>query len=258
MNAQELSRIRASEVWRRDRMESVDTEDGPVIVKAQRPARPPIAAWALRLLSRLARSPELKPVPAPGGAAGQAIEVRRLTALRVAGVRVPSVVHVDSEFFVMERLAGQSLAQRLDPRPPEARALWEQGLAFLREVHARGQCLSQASARNLIVTPEGIAAIDFEDDPLEVLALREAQVRDWLLYLQSTVWLLPHSHDELLPVWERYAPAGADAAAMLRSVGRMAWMRHLPNQRKPWGRDIVSAQAAAALLHAWARRRQAS
>lgn len=257
MNAQELARIRASEGWRRHRMESFDTAEGPVIVKAQRPPRPPVAAWALKLLSRLARSPELKPVPAPGGAAGQGIEVRRLTTLRMAGVRVPAIVHVDSEFFVMERLAGQSLAERIDASPSDARALWEQGLRFLHEVHARGQCLSQAVARNLIVTAEGLAAIDFEDDPLQVLSLREAQVRDWLLYLQSTVWLLPASHEELLPVWERFAPAGADAAAMLQSVRRMAWMRHLPNRRKPWGRDIVSAQAAAALLHAWARRRQA-
>ncbi|HEX7890614.1 MAG TPA: hypothetical protein VF522_14730 [Ramlibacter sp.] len=257
MNAQELARIRASAGWRRDRMESFETEEGPVIVKAQRPPRPPIAAWSLKLLSGLARSPELKPVPAPGGAAGQAIEVQRLTILRMAGVRVPAVVHVDSEFFVMERLAGQSLAERMDANPSDARALWEQGLRFVHGVHARGQCLSQAVARNLIVAADGIAAIDFEDDPLQVLSLREAQVRDWLLYLQSTVWLLPPSHEDLLPVWERFAPAGADAAAMLRSVGRMAWMRHLPNQRRPWGRDIVSAQAAAALLHAWARRQQA-
>ena len=123
-------------------------------------------------------------------------------------------------------------------------------------MHARGQYLSQASARNLMVTPGGIAAIDFEDDPREVLPLAAAQVRDWLLYLQSTVWLLPQSQDELLPLWERLAPTGADAAAMLESVERMAWMRHLPRKRKPWGRDIVSAQAAASLLHAWARRWQ--
>lgn len=257
MNAQELARIRASDGWRRHRMEAFDTEDGPVIVKAQRPGRPAIAAAALGLLARLVRAPEIKPVPAPGGAAGQAIEVRRLTELRMAGVRVPAVVHVDAEFFVMERFAGNSLAERLDRQPPDARALWEQGLRFLHEVHARGQCLSQASARNLIVTDTGLAAIDFEDDPLQVLQLREAQVRDWLLYLQSTVWMLPRPHAELLPLWKQLAPAGADAAAMRKAVARMAWMRHLPDQRKPWGRDIVSAQAAAALLHAWAQRRPA-
>lgn len=255
MNAQDLARIRASEGWRRHRMEAFDTQDGPVIVKATRPVRPAIAAWALKLLSALARSPELKPVPAPGGAAGQAIEVRRLTELRHAGVRVPAVVHVDAEFFAMERLPGQSLAERLDARPPDARALWEQGLHFLQDVHARGQCLSQASARNLIVTPQGLAAIDFEDDPLAVLTLQEAQVRDWLLYLQSTVWLLPQARGELLAAWERVAPSGADAQPLLAAVRRMAWMRRLPDRRKPWGRDIVSAQAAAALLHAWALRR---
>lgn len=257
MNAQDLARIRASEGWRSHRTEAFETEDGPVIVKAQRPARPAIAAFALELLAGIARSPEIKPVPAPGGPEGQAIELRRLVGLREAGVRVPAVVHVDAEFFVMERFAGKSLAERLDARPQDAMALWEQGLRFLQDVHARGQCLSQASARNLIVTPTGLAAIDFEDDPLQVLTLAEAQVRDWLLYLQSTVWMLPQGHAELLATWERVAPAGADAAGMLASVRRMGWMRHLPSKRKPWGRDIVSAQAAAALLHAWALRRRA-
>ncbi|MBE7369251.1 phosphotransferase [Ramlibacter pallidus] len=256
MNPQDVERIRASGGWKRFRTEAMETSEGPVVVKGQRRPRTVVAAWLLNLVARLARSPEMRPIPAPGGAQGQAIELRRLQELAAAGVQVPRVLHADAGFFVMERLPGQSLGERLAAQPADARALWEQGLRFLRDVHARGQYLSQASARNLIVTPEGIAAIDFEDDPREVLPLAAAQVRDWLLYLQSTVWLLPGSVDELLPLWARLAPAGADAAAMLESVERMAWMRHLPRKRKPWGRDIVSAQAAAALLHAWARRWQ--
>ncbi len=256
MNLQDVERIRASGGWRRFRTEAMDSSEGPVVVKGQRPARTVVAAWLLGLVSRLARSPEMRPIPAPGGPAGQAIELRRLQELAAAGVRVPRVLHVDAGFFVMERLPGQSLGERLAAQPDDARALWEQGLRFLQDVHARGQYLSQASARNLIVTPAGIAAIDFEDDPREVLPLAAAQVRDWLLYLQSTVWLLREPQQELLRTWESLAPTGADAAAMLESVERMAWMRHLPRSRKPWGRDIVSAQAAADLLHAWACRWQ--
>jgi hypothetical protein len=256
VNLQDVDRIRASGGWRRYRTEAFDTSEGPVIVKGQRPARTVVAAWLLRLVAKLARSPEMRPIPAPGGAPGQATELRRLQELAAAGVRVPRVLHVDEGFFVMERLPGQSLGERLAARPADARSLWEQGLRFIHDVHARGQYLSQASARNLMVTPGGIAAIDFEDDPREVLPLAAAQVRDWLLYLQSTVWLLPQPQEELLPTWERLAPTGSDAAAMLESVERMAWMRHLPRRRKPWGRDIVSAQAAASLLHAWAQRWQ--
>ncbi|HVE54487.1 MAG TPA: hypothetical protein VNB23_14000 [Ramlibacter sp.] len=256
MNRQDVERIRASGGWKRFRTEALDTSEGPVVVKGQRRPRTVIAAWLLNVVASLAGSAEMRPIPAPGGPAGQAIELRRLQALAAAGVRVPRVLHVDAGFVVMERLPGQSLGERLAAQPADAGALWEQGLQFLRDVHARGQYLSQASARNLIVTPGGIAAIDFEDDPREVLPVAAAQVRDWLLYLQSTVWLLPGPAEDLLPVWDRLAPAGGEAAALQDSVRRMAWMRHLPRNRRPWGRDIVSAQAAAALLHAWSLRRQ--
>lgn len=256
MSPQDIDRIRASEGWTSARTEVMHTSEGPVVVKGQRPPRTAIGAWLLNLLAGLARSPEIGPIPAPGGAAGQAIELRRLRELAAAGIRVPRVLHEDSEFFVMERLPGPSLADLLGARPPNAVALWEEGLRFLRDVHARGQALSQASARNLLVTPDGIAAIDFEDDPREVLPLAAAQVRDWLLYLQSTAWLLPGPLEDRLAAWEQLGPAGAEADALRASVARMAWMRHLPSRRKPWGRDIVSAQAAAALLHAWAQSRQ--
>jgi hypothetical protein len=250
----DLARIRDSAGWRRNRTEAFETDDGPVIVKGQRPPRPAIAALLLGGLAQLTRSPELRPVPAPGGTAGQEIELRRLSALRDAGVKVPTVLHVAPDFFVMERLSGPNVAGRLAAAPSDLR-LWVEGLRFIAHVHERGQYLSQASARNLIATESGIAAIDFEDDPLQAMTLPQAQARDWLLYLQSTVWLLPQPHEELLRQWETVAPAGVAAGPMLRAVRRAAWMRHLPSRRKPWGRDIVSAQAAAALLHAWAERR---
>jgi len=252
MTVDDLNRIRMSEGWRQGRVEQFETDDGIVFVKGQRRPRPRIAAWSLRLLARVSGAAELLPVPAPGGALGQQTEVRRLEDLRAAGVRVPRVLHVDPEFFVMERLTGSSLAQHLTSGEPGPVCVWEQGLAFIADVHACGTYLSQATARNLMVTPAGIGAIDFEDDPLAVLTLEQAQVRDWLLYLQSTVWLLRQPRPEQLSVWERHAPSGAVARAMLNAVGALAWMRHLPSRRAVGGRDVISAQAAAALLHDWA------
>ena len=253
MNGEDIDRIRALDDWRKHRTGIVETSDGRVVVKGQRPPRVIDGHSLLDALASLAGAPLLRAIPAHGGARGQAVEVRRLTELHAAGVRVPRVLHVDEEFFAMEFLDGPNLAQALAQQPARALGLWQEGLALVHEVHARGQYLSQANARNIIVTPEGVAAIDFEDDPLEVLTLEQAQVRNWLMYLQSTVWLMPEAHPRLLSVWERFAPAASalQPDLLLRTALRLGWMRHLPHKRRPWGRDIVSAQAAASFLHDW-------
>jgi hypothetical protein len=255
MTPQDIERIRSSDGWRKHRTEIVETSQGRVVVKGQRPARIVDGHGLLNALASLAGAPLLRAVPAHGGAKGQAVEVRRLAALRDAGIRVPQVLHVDAEFFVMEFLDGPNLAQVLAEQPAKALGLWQQGLELVHGVHARGQYLSQANARNIIVTPQGLAAIDFEDDPLEVLTLEQAQVRNWLMYLQSTVWLMPEAHPRLLSIWELFAPSGSGLQAdlLLKTVLQLGWMRHLPHRRRPWGRDIVSAQAAASFLHDWTR-----
>lgn len=258
MNNADLARIRSSEGWRRDRIEAFETADGSVVVKGQRAARSGAAALMLDVLAHLVRVPVLRAGAAPGGAAGQALEVRRLAELRAAGVPVPAVVHVDPDFFAMERLEGPNLVQRLAADPAEAPRLWQQGLRFLRRVHAAGQCLSNASARNLVLTGQGLVAIDFEEDPLQAMDLQHAQVRDWLLYLHSTVWLLDLSPRQLLPLWEQAGPHGRHEAATLDCVAQLRWLRHLPRRRRPWGRDVIGLQAASSLMDAWVRRRQAS
>jgi hypothetical protein len=255
LNAHDLARIRDSQGWRRDRTEAFDTADGPVIVKGQRGWRGGAAYRALNALARIADSRVLQAVPVHGGAASQEVEVRRLRALHAAGAKVPRVLHVEPEFFVMERAEGRNLAQVLNDKPADAIGLWQRGLEAVRAVHARGEYLSQAQARNFIVSPGGLVAIDFEDDPLEVMTLAEAQAHDWLIYLLSTVWMLD-DRALLLSMWERFAPAGCGLwrDLLLKTTRRLGWMRHLPSERKPWGRDIVSAQAVAAFLVDWRRR----
>lgn len=256
MTPEDIERIRRSPVWRRDRMESLDTSDGRVLVKGQQPRRGNWGYAVLNGAAHLAKSPILKAIPLHGGAASQAVEVRRLTALYETGARVPQVLHVDEEFFVMEFFEGTNLAQVLAGNPPNALWMWETGLQRLLTTHSSGQYLSQAQARNFIVTRQGLVAIDFEDDPLEVMNLAEAQAHDWLVYLLSTAWLLPGKRADMLPVWRRFVPEGSPHAALLRTAARrLGWLRHLPQKRKPWGRDIISAQAAGAFLHEWASQR---
>jgi len=248
-----LQTIEASAGWRQHRIEMMDLPEGPVVVKGQRPARGP---WRFRVLSALARctrSPLLRPVPAPGGRVGQDIEVRRLLQLAQAGVAVPALLHQGERFIVLQRIAGHSLQSRLSAAIDEAARAFELGLRGLLEVHQRGQCLSQGFARNMLVCDGKVWYIDFEDDPLQAMALPDAQARDCLTYLQSTVWLYRGPVNDLMNVWSRHAALESPAvqACLYRAVRGLAWLRHLPRRRKPWGRDVVAVQALADFLHHW-------
>lgn len=257
MNAAELAHVFTSEPWRRRRTALIRTTDGPVVVKGQRPARGRWADHVLRALSGVLGLP-LHNSPVPGGPVSQDIEVRRLGELHAAGVRVPRVLHVEREFFVMEYLPGRNLAGVLSEEP--TLPVWEKGLHFILHVHRRGQYLSQAYARNFIAGPGVLGAIDFEDDPLEVMPLAHAQARDWLMYLHSTLWLLQsESEARLLPLWKHFVDAerGAVVEVLVKAARRLGWLRHLPRTRRPWGREVVSVQGVTGFMNAWARTRSA-
>jgi tRNA A-37 threonylcarbamoyl transferase component Bud32 len=264
----DVERIRGSTAWRAQRIEFYESQDGPVVVKGQRPRRTPLGDRILALMARLAGVPLLCPVPAPGGAEGQAIEVRRLREMRQAGIGVPRVLHEDDEFFVMERFDGPNLAQALETDPAEALPLWRQGLQTVLAAHRCGQYFAQAYARNFIVTLHGLRAVDFESDPLQTMPLAQAQARDWLLYLQATVWRLCPGRRRgaeapltaLVGTWER--DAGAESGPVLEQLqaaaSRLDWLRFLPRSRRLWGRDVVGVQGAAAFLHAWRKPRRST
>ena len=100
--------------------------------------------------------------------------------------------------------------------------------------------------------------IDFEDDPLQVMPLADAQARNWLDYLHSTLWLAPLPQaeaDACLDAWMQAAPA-ATRARFTHACQRLAWLRALPTHRR-WGRDTVSLQAAAAAAHRFLGRHSA-
>ena len=186
-----------------------------------------------------------------GGACSQAVEVARLGALHGAGLSVPQVHHVASQYFVMSYLGHNDLARALREQGPKAYGLWMAAMEHLLLVHARGQYLSQCFARNIIVSERFEGLIDFEDDPLEVMELAHAQARDWLIYLQSTLFNLALEPDRLDAalrlVLERESPS---VRAVLRHAARrLSWLRLLPTNRSVWGKDFVSLQAVGAAMY---------
>jgi hypothetical protein len=164
--------------------------------------------------------------------------VERLRSLRAAGLRVPEVLHVDAEFIVLSHLPGRSLVELIEAGGAAGREAWHAGLDAIAEVHARGEYLSHAFARNFIAERGGAPAmIDFEVDPLEVFSLDQAQARDWLAYLHSTLWLLQPSAATAPAVAGRLARARPAVRAEVEAAGRrLGVLRHLPRSRRFGGR----------------------
>ncbi|AVP56474.1 hypothetical protein [Pulveribacter suum] len=213
--------------------------------------------------ARLLGLPVLTPVPNRGGREAIATEVRRLGQLGAAGVRVPQVLAAAPDGFLMADLGApgadtHSLAGELDAAVAAGAqavlACWTAGLDTLAGVHARGQCLSQAFARNLVRCPDGqIACIDFEDDPAAALPLQVCQLRDVLCYAHSTALHLVQAGalQAGRDVWrQRLAQPhyGSGFHVLLRqTTARLAWLRHLPQGRR-LGRDAQRLRAAWELL----------
>lgn len=245
-----IARIEASSGWRNHRVEVFELPEGRMLVKGQRPLRSPWPHRMLNLFAWMAGVPYLKAVPVHGGARSQAIEIARLQALTTAGVAVPQVHHVATDYFVMSYLGANDLARVLREHGPKAYRLWLAAMEHLLLVHARGQYLSQCFARNIIVSDRFEGLIDFEDDPLEVMTLAQAQARDWLIYLQSTLWNLALEPDRLdaalRSVLERESDPVRDV--LRHASRRLSWLRHLPVNRRIWGKDFVSLQAVGAAM----------
>jgi len=256
MTPADLQRIRSSPGWRRSRVELFhDTSVGSVIVKGQRAQRP---AWRYRLLNGLARLiqlPLLKAAPAHGGARAQRIELDRLRLLAAAGVPVPQVLHAEDEFFVQSWLGETRLDQLL--RRGDALVWWQRGMRALVDLHARDQYLSQAFARNFIARGDALAMIDFEDDPLEVMTLEQAQARDWLAFAHASALAfrkrLPAPHAECIALLR--AELAHEHAAVRQLVSdaarRLRWVQRLPaGDGRGWRRHLAILHAAVGLMRA--------
>ena len=244
------ARIESSTIWREKRVEVLDLMEGRMLVKGQRAMRSP---WPHRILNSfawMAGVPYLKAVPVHGGAQSQAIEIGRLQALRQAGLAVPQVHHVASDYFVMTYLGSNDLARALREQGSKAFDLWMAAMEHLLQVHAAGEYLSQCFARNIIVSDTFRGMIDFEDDPLEVMTLEQAQARDWLIFLQSSLYNLglePARLDAALHgVLDQELPQVRRVLA--HAARRLSWLRFLPTNRKIWGKDFVSLQAVGAAM----------
>ena len=191
-------------------------------------------AWRYQLLAgmaRLIRQPILQPVRPHGGASGMRNEARRFAELAAAGLHVPQLLAHDAHWLLISDLGHITLESLIRNADPDAQLEhWQRGADYIQQAHRSGQYLSQAFARNLVWSPEqGLGAIDFEDDPVSVMALAHAQMRDWLPYFFSTAIYF----ENRLPVLcDRIHAVLAQEEAAVRegvytALRRTAWLRAL-------------------------------
>ena len=253
MTPDDLQRIHAGTRWRERRIEVFhDTSVGSVLVKGQRQPRGPLRHTVLNGVARLVGLPMLRAAPALGGAASQRVEVDRLRSLAAVGVCVPEVLHVDDDFFVQRFMQGPLLFERLRDGGAPALLWWQRGVRMLVELHASQQYLSQAFTRNIITVGDQLVMIDFEDDPLQVMPLAQAQARDWLAYLYTSAMTPPGPEPDMIEILRT---ALADEPQAVRSELHIAASRLaklLPRRRRDaargWRRYLSMTQSTVALL----------
>jgi len=142
-------------------------------------------ALALGLLNFVAHRFQLdalRPPPHRGGDAAREVEARRLGELQAQGVNVPDVIGSGHAALVIGD-NGSSFNTCLREADDAGRdRLVMAAMRALAEAHSRGAYFGQPLPRNLTWDGERVGFIDFEEDPLEVMDLAEAQARDWLMF----------------------------------------------------------------------------
>ena len=222
-----------------------------MVIKRQEKARPQSRYALLKFASKIFGQPVLAPAYAPGGAEAQKIEAARLTRLAAAGVPVPELLHVAPDWIAISYAGQYSIGRMIQKGELAPSVYWQQGLAAISEVHQKGQNLSQVFVRNAVWNDDKITFIDFEDDPEASLGLANAQARDWLFYLFSSVWMLEISPTQAAKIMFEYLQKDPIEVqnVILNSMKGIAWLRHLPSKRKPWGRDVVALNGIGTILY---------
>lgn len=237
------------------------TESGPVWL---RKALAHHSLWIytpLRWLARFLRVRALQPVPNPGGTIAVNREAKRLRELTNAGIAVPLLLAKQEDALLMTDVSMEGKSRQLEHALKECDSaqqcvmLFTQAVKELGRVHAADQYLSQAFARNIMLTHDGsIAFIDFEDDPGEVMALPLCQARDWLCFIFSTAIILAQKNqsDVAVSTLTETISQGSYAAqkALLKVCRRLAWIRFLPIAKL--GSDGLRVVAAGRCLAALA------
>ncbi|PRY64732.1 tRNA A-37 threonylcarbamoyl transferase component Bud32 [Vreelandella songnenensis] len=220
-----------------------------------------LAYAPLKLLAAWLKLDALKPVPNTGGEQSIITEAQRIEALRRAGIQVPTILAQTPKALLLAD-AGTSEAPAVTlldklkstDNPEQIDRTLARSIEALNRVHQRDCYLSEAFARNILVTDDKTVFIDFETDPGQVHPPVDCMVRDWYCFIFSLYGKLYKSPTQC----ERLTPALLEGLRNANQEVRERFCEILPKllrlQRLPFkflgsdGRKIsVTLQALAVL-----------
>ncbi|RUR31089.1 hypothetical protein [Vreelandella nanhaiensis] len=220
-----------------------------------------LAYAPLKLLAAWLKLDALKPVLNTGGEQSIITEATRIETLRSAGITVPTILAKTPQALLLADVGtpdepAETLLDKLKRlnSPEQVDQTLARSIEALNSVHSRNCYLSEAFARNILVTNEKTVFIDFETDPGQVHAPVDCMVRDWYCFIFSLYGKLYKSPMQC----ERLAPALLEGLRNANQEVRERFCEILPKllrlQRFPFkhlgsdGRKIsVTLQALAVL-----------
>lgn len=220
-------------------------------IKRKRKIRFPFSAILVNGLFDIFKVGFLKVSLKYGGNYSFQNEINFLTRFSQNQIPVPKLVHKDVDFLVLEALGGKSVDDQMSENSKKF-PLWSKVLEEILNLHQKGFYLSQGFSRNMMAVNDRVFFIDFEENPLDYIDLHQAQARDWIFFLLSTVWRFDH-FDALLPLWQKTLSEENQAVFYYCELvaKKFTWLRFLPKNRKIWGRDIVQLQALGSFFYNW-------
>jgi len=207
-------------------------------LKKSAPARGVFRYHALNIFSKILRTPILKAVPQLGGSTALKTEIKRIQQLQAEGILVPEICATSSEWILIKDLGVSIIDDMKSNRSNQKRMrkLFTICLKALKKAHLSNQYMSQCFVRNMLMVDEEkkeIGFIDFEDDPLSVMSLEQAQARDLLLFINSTARFFVKDTDyfnnEIQLFLDGHKPEVLDH--IKNTNKRLKWVTKLPFQK---------------------------
>lgn len=226
-----------------ERVIEIKTDDAVYWLKKAAGARGFWRYKALNFFSWILRLPLLRAVPQPGGNVAIQNGIKRIKILTSHGILVPELIAYEDSWLLIKH-AGTSIVDEMKQASTsqhKRQQLFKACLTAIKSAHLKGQYLSQAFIRNMLLYDQQtmqISFIDFEDDPLKVMTLPESQARDLLLLVNSTARFFTEDTEFFNQVIQQFL-IGHDPEmikALRLTTNRMQWITRIPCQ-KLFGHD---------------------
>jgi tRNA A-37 threonylcarbamoyl transferase component Bud32 len=231
-------------------VERIQLDGGPAWRKRYADDRRAWALGAMAAVARLLHEPPLRPPPRHDPRTMRSIEAGRLRKLQALGIRAPQVLGEGPDWLLLSDL-GPTLSSRLRAAQGDRNVvdgLVRGAIEAIAAAHGRDAYFGQPLPRNLTVEDGHVGFLDFEEDPLEVMTLAQAQARDWLLFAYGVARYYddrPQALAELLR--EGLACVPVQAAHQARQAARR--LRPLALLARRLGREARALGHAVFALH---------